>query len=114
MELVQYIFELLDNQYPNKCIVGAAEREIDDSILIYEIDFSNTKTKENIRVGDMAVIQITRHQNSLAELISLYDWCVANLIPDKVDVQSCVVEGRALTTFKNGLYRMDIRVMLSK
>lgn len=114
MELVKYVFDIIDNQYPNKCIVGASEREIDDSILIYEIDFSNVKTKENLRVGDTAVIQITRHQNTLAELIDLYDWCVENLIPDKVNVQSCVIEGRGITTFPNGLYRMDIRLMISK
>ena len=114
MELVTYIYQVLNNQYPNKCVVGAVEREIDDSIIIFEIDFNNVKSKENVRVGDTAVIQITKHGNTLAALYDLYDYCVDNLTPDQIECQSCVVDGRNISTFDNGLYRMDTRVMISK
>jgi hypothetical protein len=114
MELVKYIFDKLNTQYPNKCIVGAAERDIDDSILIYEVQGTNKKTKENQRVGDVGVMQITRHANTQMALMELYDWCVINLIPDKINVQSCVVDSRLFSTFENGSYRIDIRVNISK
>jgi hypothetical protein len=114
MELLQYIYDKLKVQYPDKVVVGLREASIDDRILLYEVNLNNKETKENQRVGDVGVCQITRHGHVLADLYLLYDWCVTNLIPDKVNIQSCVVTERVVTSFNNGLYRMDIRVNISK
>ena len=114
MEAMQFVYEKLNTSYPGNVIAGMKEGPIDDKILLWEIDFSNKETKENHRVGDEAIIQVTKHANTIQTLYDLYDECVSVLVPDLTNVSSCFVTERLLTSFDNGLYRIDIRVKISK
>jgi len=114
MELSKYVYDKLNTLYPGKVTNGLIEGDVDDKILLFEIDFENKKSKENTRIGENATIQVSRHTNTIQECIDLYDACVTNLTPDKVNVQKCYVEDRLLTAFINDKYRIDIRVNLSK
>lgn len=113
MEAMQFVYEKLNTSYPGKVTAGLKEGKIDDSILLWEIDFGNKETKENQRVGQDVVIQITHHANTIAALYSLYDTCVSVLVPDVDNVSSCFVTERLITSFDNGLQKIDIRVKIS-
>lgn len=114
MELSQYVFDKLNTLYPGKVTNGLVEGDVDDRILLFEIGHENKQSKENTRIGENAIIQITFHANTQQECIDLYDACVTNLIPDKVNVQNCSVTERLFTPFINDTYRIDIRVNIGK
>jgi hypothetical protein len=114
VEFLQYIYDKLNAQYPNQVTTGMAEGKVDDKILLWQIESINTQVKDNQYVGQSGVVQITKNANSLQTLLSLYEWCIKNIFPDKVNMSSCVVTEHLLTQYKDGNHRIDIRVSLSK
>jgi hypothetical protein len=112
--MIQYVFDKINTQYPNKVVVGIREGIVDDKILLWEVDHNNIAVKDNAYVGSDAIVQVTSTRNTMQELLNLYNYCVNNLHPDNVNVSSCTVTERLITTYKDGNYRIDIRVALTK